>query len=259
MKTVYLIGGPMGVGKTTVCQILKNQQNNCVFLDGDWCWDMHPFIVNEQTKAMVMKNICFMLNQFVCQILKNQQNNCVFLDGDWCWDMHPFIVNEQTKAMVMKNICFMLNQFIHCPVYETILFCWVMHEQGIIDEILSNLDVEGCRIRKISLVCQEKELKKRLKNETILFCWVMHEQGIIDEILSNLDVEGCRIRKISLVCQEKELKKRLKKDIDAGIRTVDVIERSLERLKSYGKLDTEKIDVSDLTAQQVADTIWGTR
>ena len=101
MKTVYLIGGPMGVGKTTVCQILKNQQNNCVFLD-----------------------------------------------GDWCWDMHPFIVNEQTKAMVMKNICFMLNQFIHCPVYETILFCWVMHEQGIIDEILSNLDVEGCRIRK---------------------------------------------------------------------------------------------------------------
>ncbi len=165
MKTVYLIGGPMGVGKTTVCQILKNQQNNCVFLD-----------------------------------------------GDWCWDMHPFIVNEQTKAMVMKNICFMLNQFIHCPVYETILFCWVMHEQGIIDEILSNLDVEGCRIRKISLVCQEKELKKRLK-----------------------------------------------KDIDAGIRTVDVIERSLERLKSYEKLDTEKIDVSDLTAQQVADTIWGTR
>lgn len=35
MKRLYLIGGTMGVGKTTVCQILKRQLPNCVFLDGD--------------------------------------------------------------------------------------------------------------------------------------------------------------------------------------------------------------------------------
>jgi broad-specificity NMP kinase len=34
MKNIYLIGGTMGVGKTTTCQIIKNKLNNCVFLDG---------------------------------------------------------------------------------------------------------------------------------------------------------------------------------------------------------------------------------
>ena len=65
MKRLYLIGGTMGVGKTTVCQILKRQLPNCVFLDGDWCWDMEPFQVNEEKKAMVMENICFLLNNFL--------------------------------------------------------------------------------------------------------------------------------------------------------------------------------------------------
>jgi len=45
----------MGVGKTAVCQELKLKLNNCVFLDGDWCWDAHPFQVTEETKQMVME------------------------------------------------------------------------------------------------------------------------------------------------------------------------------------------------------------
>ena len=35
MKTIYLIGGTMGVGKTTVCQQLKQDLFNSVFLNGD--------------------------------------------------------------------------------------------------------------------------------------------------------------------------------------------------------------------------------
>ena len=35
MKTLYLIGGTMGVGKTTVSQQLKKDLINSVFLDGD--------------------------------------------------------------------------------------------------------------------------------------------------------------------------------------------------------------------------------
>ena len=45
MKTIYLIGGTMGVGKTTVSQQLKKKLPNSVFLDGDWCWDADPFQV----------------------------------------------------------------------------------------------------------------------------------------------------------------------------------------------------------------------
>ncbi|MGF0031660.1 AAA family ATPase [Bariatricus sp. SGI.154] len=80
MKNIYLIGGMMGVGKTTTCRILKNKLPNCVFLDGDWCWDMHPFQVTPKIKKMVMENICFLLNQFIrCSAYEN----IIF-----CWVMH---------------------------------------------------------------------------------------------------------------------------------------------------------------------------
>lgn len=118
MKNIYIIGGTMGVGKTTVCQSLK-------------------------------------------LILKNS----VFLDGDWCWDMHPFQITGETKKMVLSNICSLLNNFIKCSAFENIIFCWVMHEQSIIDTIISCLDISDYRIIKISLICDETVLRKRLKRD----------------------------------------------------------------------------------------------
>lgn len=113
MKNIYLIGGTMGVGKTTTCQIIKNKLNNSVFLD-----------------------------------------------GDWCWDMQPFQVTEETKQMVLENICFLLNNFIKCSAYENIVFFWVMHEQNIIDHIVSRLNTDNCKAHSISLVCSERALEK---------------------------------------------------------------------------------------------------
>lgn len=65
MKTLFLIGGTMGVGKTTVCKKMKQMLNNSVFLDGDWCWDANPFQVTKETKDMVLDNICHLLNNFI--------------------------------------------------------------------------------------------------------------------------------------------------------------------------------------------------
>lgn len=65
MKTLYLIGGPMGVGKTACCKALRDLLPRSVFLDGDWCWDMHPFHVTEETKALVMDNIVHCLGNFL--------------------------------------------------------------------------------------------------------------------------------------------------------------------------------------------------
>ena len=48
--------------------------------------------------------------------------------------------------MAVKNICFLLNNFIKCSAYENIVFCWVMHEQSIIDDIVSRLDTGDCKI-----------------------------------------------------------------------------------------------------------------
>lgn len=65
MKTLWLIGGPMGVGKSSAALALRERLPRCVYLDGDWCWDARPFVVNAETKAMVMKNIRFLLRSFL--------------------------------------------------------------------------------------------------------------------------------------------------------------------------------------------------
>ncbi len=83
----------------------------------------------------------------------------------------------------------------------------------------------------------------------------MHEQSIIDGILSRLDVGGSEVKAISLLCDEKSLKGRLQKDVDAGLREADVIERSIARLPLYERLDTVKLDVSDLSPEETAECI----
>ena len=118
MKTLYLIGGTMGVGKTTVGQRLKKELPNSVFLD-----------------------------------------------GDWCWDADPFQVTEETKAMVLGNIIYLLNSFLHCTAYDHVIFCWVMHEQSIIDAITHELDTNDCRVISISLTATEEKLRSRLSSD----------------------------------------------------------------------------------------------
>ena len=118
MKDLYIIGGTMGVGKTTVSERLLR---------------LLP--------------------------------DCVFLDGDWCWKADPFAVTDETKAMVTDNICHMLNNFIRCSAYSNIVFCWVMHQQSIIDSILSRLDASGCRVHCISLIADKASLTRRLEKD----------------------------------------------------------------------------------------------
>ena len=150
MKTLYLIGGTMGVGKTAVSQ------------------RMNELLVSS-----------------------------VFLDGDWCWNANPFQVTDETKNMVMDNICHLLNNFIHCSAYENIVFSWVMHRQDVIDDLIGRLDTSRCTVKVFSLVCDEKTLRERLQ-----------------------------------------------KDIANGIRTADVINRSIARLPLYHRLNGGRISWS---------------
>lgn len=161
MKRLYLIGGPMGVGKTTVCQELKRLTAPSVFLD-----------------------------------------------GDWCWDMEPFQVTEETKRMVQENIAFLLGQFLRCSAYETVIFCWVMHQQEILDSLLGALPLKGVEVRKVSLLAKPETLKQRIGG-----------------------------------------------DVERGLRTWDVLDRSLERLPLYRSLDTEKLWVDQLTPRETAELL----
>lgn len=64
-KKLIIINGTMGIGKTAVCKQLNKTLKDSVWLDGDWCWMINPFTVNEENKNMVMNNITYMLKSFL--------------------------------------------------------------------------------------------------------------------------------------------------------------------------------------------------
>jgi cytidylate kinase len=65
MKKLIIINGTMGVGKTATCKTLYEKLQKSVWLDGDWCWMMNPFVVNEENKEMVLDNITYLLRNFL--------------------------------------------------------------------------------------------------------------------------------------------------------------------------------------------------
>jgi chloramphenicol 3-O-phosphotransferase len=132
----------------------------------------------------------------------------VWLDGDWCWNMKPFTVTDETKAMVMDHITHLLRGFLQCSAYENVIFCWVMHEQSIIDDVLMGL--------------------------------------------AGLDFS---LHAFTLTLSAQALTRRIGKDVRAGTRTPDVLQRSLARLPLYDMLHTVKIDVSDIPPRQAAEKI----
>lgn len=95
--------------------------------------------------------------------LNRLANKSVWLDGDDLWRMNPFAVSDITKLMVMKNIRAVINNFLACLDIECVIFTWVMHEQKIIDDILSGLALDGVEVKAVSLVLSEEALKRRLE------------------------------------------------------------------------------------------------
>ena len=136
MKTLYLIGGPMGIGKTTVSRELLS---------------MLP--------------------------------RCAFLDGDWCWSMQPFTVTDETKAMVLDNITHVLTSFLRCSEFANIVFCWVMHQQKIVDDILSRLPLEGVKVVSVSLNASPEVLTERIRRDIAAG---LRDESVISRALSYL-------------------------------------------------------------------------
>lgn len=99
----------------------------------------------------------------VSETLRHRLAPSVFLDGDWCWMLSPFTVTEHNKRMVEENIVFLLRQFLQNPDIENVIFCWVMHQQEIIDGLLEKLSDLEFEFHGFSIVCSEEGLRKRLE------------------------------------------------------------------------------------------------
>ena len=97
-----------------------------------------------------------------CKELLGILQPSAFLDGDWCWYMNPFRVTDETKHMVESNICFLLNSFLSCSEYENVIFCWVMHQESIINSLLGKLNLTNVDVYKITLSVSKEALTQRL-------------------------------------------------------------------------------------------------
>lgn len=103
-----------------------------------------------------------------CRELNKKLKNSVWLDGDWCWMINPFVVNEENKKMVINNINYLLRSFLTNSSLEYIIFNWVIHIEDIFDDILEPLNDLDFEIIKITLICDEDALKKRILGDVKL-------------------------------------------------------------------------------------------
>ena len=155
MKTLYFIGGTMGIGKTTISQALKRSLNRSVFLD-----------------------------------------------GDWCWDMHPFTVTPETKRLVQLNIVTLLNNFLQSPAFDDVIFCWVMHQQEIIDNLLKQIDTSNSRLINLSLVSNAENLRERLQKDIDTG---LRQNDILERSIARLPLyESLNTKKIDVGGKTKE-------------------------------------------------------
>jgi len=65
MKKLILLSGSPCVGKTTVGQYLFEQYNNSAYLDGDWCWCVNPFSIEDKRLRNGDKSMAFVLSNYL--------------------------------------------------------------------------------------------------------------------------------------------------------------------------------------------------
>ncbi len=65
MATLIIITGAPGIGKTAVGREVFERLSDCAWLDGDDVWRINPFEVTEHTKAIVIRNIPYVLRGYL--------------------------------------------------------------------------------------------------------------------------------------------------------------------------------------------------
>ena len=104
-KKLILISGSPCVGKTAVGTRLFESYDNSAYLDGDWCWCVHPFSVTDSRLRNGDRSMSFVLSNYL-----NSDFEYVFFTSVVLTD--PMIRERILKGITAKNyevISFMLT------------------------------------------------------------------------------------------------------------------------------------------------------
>ena len=91
-KKLIIINGVPGVGKSTVSKELHKALPKSVWLDGDWCWMMNPWMITEENIKMVERNIIYLLHSYF--------NNSNFDYIIFSWVLH----REEITQRILEGI-----------------------------------------------------------------------------------------------------------------------------------------------------------
>ncbi|GAA0103731.1 AAA family ATPase [Paraclostridium sordellii] len=132
-------------------------------------------------KLIIINGVMGVGKTSVSKALYKQLDNSFWLDGDNCWMMNPFEVTSENKYMVIDNITYLINNFIKNSKSKYIILNWVIHTDEIMDSILYKINMDKIDLYKITLICDEDTLVKRIKKDI--------KSGIRDEdnIIRSLD------------------------------------------------------------------------
>ena len=110
-KKLILISGSPCVGKTAVGTRLFESYDNSAYLDGDWCWCVHPFSVADRRLRNGDKSMSFVLSNY--------------LDSDFAYVFFTSVV--LTDARIREGI---LNG-ITAKGYDTLGFTLTCSEEAL--------------------------------------------------------------------------------------------------------------------------------
>ena len=113
MSKLIIINGAPGIGKSTAAKIVFGRLMNSALLDGDDVWRINPFEVNDRTRAIVEKNIPFVLRSYIeagyeyvilAWVMHRQQIIDLILNPlrDLDLDVHVFTLVADDKSAVER-------------------------------------------------------------------------------------------------------------------------------------------------------------
>jgi len=157
VKKLIIINGTTGVGKTSVGRLLFKSLSKSTFLDGDDVWQIHPFVVNEETKEMVHKNIAYILRTY----LQSSYENIIFV-----WVLHQ----QEIIDLIVNGLSGIK--------YKLYIFTLIVDEKILLDRIKS--DKNNPRDQQIAL----DRLRSSLKlNTTKIDSSHLSPNEVVDKIL----------------------------------------------------------------------------